>query len=139
MPVPRYPARRWAELADELRRHRVQHLGYYKLKDFCDLPGAVSPQIVTAVENRRRDNFSPVTLDRLEKHYRLRPGAITDFLAGRAAILEPVPGTGPGPEAEPDPMRDLGEQLGGLLDPGELRAQAAMLYRAADLLDRAAG
>ncbi|MDT0302966.1 hypothetical protein [Streptomonospora wellingtoniae] len=50
-------------------------------------------RLIYDIEHARRTNFRPAKLAEIEHAYRLRAGAITDLLEGRAETLEPDSGT----------------------------------------------
>jgi hypothetical protein len=75
-------------LGSELRRRRVQ-LGHKSLLEFVrETPGVPAYQVLRAIEGGKRDNFEPVTIDRVEYVYRLKFGTIERFLDNQTDVLE---------------------------------------------------
>lgn len=88
------PANRRVQLAEALIQRRGS-LGYKDRADFVRrAPGSPSYSLIATVESSgdwTRSNFNPQTLARLDEVYRLVPGSIADFMAGKIADIAPLP------------------------------------------------
>jgi hypothetical protein len=125
---------RWVLLGKELRRRRIQ-LGHPNLQKFArETPGSPAPQVLSAIEAGARDNYVPVTIDRVEYTYQLKFGAIERFLAGRTSALEADDSRAPDEQAEM--LRQLQESG---VDFEVLRDAAPALRALADAFGRGKG
>ena len=110
-----YPPARWEALGAALIRRRCTMTrddgtpgGYHIRAEFCRRPGALSSQLVLALERGKRTNYEPSTLTRAEACYQLQDGAIANYLSGVTRVLHPGE---PGRTATARRLRTLENQL----------------------------